>query len=353
MIFLHTIRTFICVIALSLLGSAPAFSGEIKATLIAGHPPALRWVARLSETFTPTVDAALSGTDHHIAWDTQFGGSLGGVGEELETTAEGLAEIGLVLSVFDPAKLAIQNVSYYTPFSTVDTSRVLETMAGLHRDNQAFMEPWAKNGLTYLGGGVGTADYILMTKVPVAAPGDLKGLKLGVAGPGATWLTGTDAVAVSGNLTTYYTNLKSGVLDGAIVPENTALPTKLYEVAPYILKVGFGAQYAGGLAANSGWYEKQPEAVQAALHKGADAYSQAFEADLVRMAEDALAEMQKRGATVAHADAAFRQSWVDGMDDIAATWTTSLEGDGVAVLKSYMAALRASGEAPLRDWGGD
>lgn len=351
--FAHIIRTFVCSSSLIMLGIASAAADEIKATVVAGHPAALRWVAQLSETFAPAVDDELRGTDYMIAWDTQFGGSLAGVGQVLETTAEGLAEIGLVLSVFDPAKLAIQNVSYYTPFSTTNTSKVLDTMAGLHRDHEAFTAPWENNGLTYLGGGVATADYILMTKTPVTSLEDLKGLKLGVAGPSATWLSGTEAVAVSGKLTTYYTNLKSGVLDGAIVPENTALPTKLYEVAPHILKIGFGAQYAGGLTANTDWYENQPKAVQLALHKAAEKYSRAFEANLEEMARIALSEMTKRGATISYADAAFRQRLVDGMDNIASTWAASLSGNGAEILKVYMTALRASGEVPLRTWGED
>ena len=61
----------------------------------------------------------------------------------------------------------------------------------------------------------------------------------------------TGAVGVSGNLTTYYNEIKTGVYDGVIVFASAALPGKLYEVAPYITKIGFGAQYAGGIAANA------------------------------------------------------------------------------------------------------
>ena len=49
---------------------------------------------------------------------------------------------------------------------------------------------------------------------------------------------------------------------------SAALPGKLYEVAPHITKVGFGAQYAGGIAANKDWFDAQPEALQKALKAG-------------------------------------------------------------------------------------
>ena len=348
--FPRIIRFVAFVAFLPVWGALPSSAADIKATLVAGHSPALRWVGQLSDTFIPSVDEALHGTGHSIGWDPQFGGGLAGVGQELETTAEGLADIGLVLSVFDPAKLAIQNVSYYTPFSTVDTTTILNVMEVLHTENPAFETPWTKNGLTYLGGGVGTADYILMTKIPVVGMDDLEGLKIGVAGPGATWLSGTGAIPVSGNLTTYATNLKSGVLDGAILPENAALPTKLYEVAPYILKAGIGAQYAGGIAANTEWYDRQPKIVKKALKIGARAYSKAFNRELTDMASDALAEMQMRGATLTQADPEFRKEWVRGMDNAAKLWAASLSGNGEGILATYMSALRAAGQNPLRDW---
>lgn len=348
--FPHVFRLMAFVVFLPVWGALPASAAEIKTTLVAGHSPALRWVGQLSDTFIPAVDAALAGTDHSIEWDPQFSGGLAGVGQELETTAEGLADIGLVLSVFDPAKLAIQNVSYYTPFSTIDTSAILDVMEVLHAENPAFDMPWTKNGLTYLGGGVGTADYILMTKIPVTGMDDLEGLKIGVAGPSATWLSGTGAIPVSGNLTTYATNLKSGVLDGAIVPENAALPTKLYQVAPYILKASIGAQYAGGIATNTEWYDQQPEIVKNALKIGARAYSKAFAKELAEMASDALDEMQARGATLTQADPEFREEWAQGMDNAAKLWAASLSSNGEGILEAYMSALRAAGQIPLRDW---
>lgn len=339
-------------ISMTIAFCSPVFASATKITLVAGHPPVLRWVAHLSETFMPAVDHALEGSDERIEWDGQFGGGLAKVGQSLETTAEGIADIGLVLSVFDPSKLPIQNVSYYTPFSTVSTPAIMQVMADLHANSDAFGATWTANGLVYLGGGVGTTDYFLMTKQPVANLDDLMGLKLGVAGPGVNWLSGTKAVGVSGNLTTYYTNIKSGVLDGAVVPGSAAAPTKLYEVAPHILKIGFGAQYAGGLAANADWFARQSPAMQQALRKGAHAYSEAYTQELDVLLAEALVQMKAAGATITDADAALRQAWVDGMANIATDWQTTLGPDS-SVVADYMNALRAAGENPLRDWDRD
>lgn len=345
--------TIICLIISLLSFLKLATSTEINVTLVAGHPPVLRWVAQLNEAFIPAVNKALAQTEHQIDWSPQFSGSLASVGQELEAVSAGLAEIGLILSVFDPAKLANQNVSYYTPFSSVKLSEVLDTLEKLHGSNANFKNTWTKNGLTYLGGGVGLADYILMTKTPVAALTDLKGLKIGVAGPSATWLSETGAVPVSGNLTTYFTNLKSGLLDGVIVPLSAALPTKLYEVAPYILKAGFGAQYAGGMAANAEWYSKQPVEIQKALIDASAVYSKAYADELMANTTNALEEMARRGAMISDIDPEVRHKWANGMDNVAAKWAAGLKvdgSDGAQVLSDYMSSLRAAGAIPLRNW---
>ena len=127
--------------------------------------------------------------------------------------------------MFDAGKLAERNVTYYTPFSSVDIARFLSVMADMHATQTAFQTPWTRNGLTYLGGGVGSSDYVLLTKAPITTMADLAGLRLGVAGHSATWLDGTGAVGVSGNLTTYYNEIKKGVYDGVIVFASAAVGT--------------------------------------------------------------------------------------------------------------------------------
>ena len=325
----------------------------IDATIVAGHPPVFRWVKHTSQTFIPAVNKALEGTGHEIKWDEQYGGSLAKVGDELEATEEGLAQVGLVSSVFDPAKLSLQNVSYYTPFVSSDAALVASTVDDLHASNAKMSATWEENGLEYLGGPTAIDDYLLMTTFPVNSIADLKGKKIGAPGPAVNWLSGTGAVGVSGNLTTYYNEIKTGVYDGVIVFATAALPGKLYEVAPYVTKIGFGAQYSGALAANKGWYDEQPEEVQKALKAGADAFKAAYLTDLDAAQQAAFKAMAEQGATVSEVDDAFRQEWVAGMDNVAMKWATQVDGEGKAgteILKAYMDAIRAAGGKPARNW---
>ncbi len=330
-----------------------AAAAEINATIVAGHPPVFRWVKHASKTFIPAVNKALEGTEHKITWSEQYGGSLAKVGDELEAVEEGLAEVGLVSSLFDPAKLAVQNVTYFTPFVSSDSTAVAELIDNLHKTNKHLRKSWEANGLEYLGGAIGIDDYLLMTNFPIKSIDDLKGKKIGAPGPAVNWLKGTGAVGVSGNLTTYYNEIKTGVYDGVIVFASAALPGKLYEVAPHITKVGFGAQYAGGFAANKSWYDGLPGVVQKALKDAAEADRIAYHKDLDESVTKFLGLMKEKGAKVTEVDETFRKKWADGMDNVAKIWAEKLDGEGkpgTAVLKTYLDTMRAAGAKPVRDW---
>lgn len=340
-------------VAASLTGTSPLKANEMNVTIVAGHPPVFRWVKHASQTFIPAVTAALEGTGTTINWSEQYGGSLAKVGDELEVVEEGLAEIGLISSLFDPAKLAVQNVTYFTPFVNSDATLVGEWMDQLQITNAAMRASWAENGLEYLGGAIGIDDYLLMTTFPVNSIADLDGRKIGAPGPAVNWLKGTGAVGVSGNLTTYYNEIKTGVYDGVIVFASAAQPGKLHEVAPYITKVGFGAQYAGGLAANKDWFDALSPEVQMALKTAAIADRVAYHRDLDASVTKFLGIMQAQGATVTEVDQAFREEWATGMDNVAMLWAAKLDEagmDGSGVLRTYMDTMRAAGATPVRNW---
>lgn len=350
-----TVKTGLMAAALAVGGfAAPQLrADEMSVTIVAGHPPVFRWVKHVSQTFIPAANAALEGTGHSIAWSEQYGGSLAKVGDELEAVEEGLAEIGLVSSLFDPAKLAPQNVTYFTPFVQSDATVVAEWMDELQMTDAAMKSAWEANGLEYLGGAIGIDDYLLMTNFPVTSIADLEGKKIGAPGPAVNWLEGTGAVGVSGNLTTYYNEIKTGVYDGVIVFASAALPGKLHEVAPYITRVGFGAQYAGGIAANKDWFDGLDPVVQQALKEAAKADRIAYHADLDASVSKFLEIMQSQGATVTDVDQAFREDWANGMDNVAQLWAKKLEDqgiDGMGVLKTYMDTMRAAGATPVRNW---
>ena len=339
--------------AVAILAPGLAFADSYSATVVAGHPGVFRWVKMIDEAFVPGVNASLEGSGHSMSFDGQYGGAIAKVGDELETVEAGLAEIGICQSLFDPAKLAVQNVTYYTPFVSDDPRAVSELMDQLHRSDPRMTAAYGENGVVYLGAPVGIDDYLLMTKFPVESLADLDGRKIAAPGPAINWLSGTGAVGVSGNLTTYYNELKTGVYDGVIVFASAALPGKLYEVAPYVTRAGLGAQYAGALCANADWYDGRAAEAQAALHAGADDAREWYLSALEGAVATSFEVMGDNGATITMASDDMRSAWAAGMDNAAKQWAESLDAKGIPgseVLALYMNSMREAGATPLRDW---
>lgn len=348
-------RTSLAALAAILAGSVavPAHSEEITVTLVNGHPPVFLWVKHLTETFIPTVDKALEGTDYTIKWSEAYGGTLAAVGGELEAIEDGLAEVGAVPTVFEPTSLPLQNVTYYTPFGTPDPQVVLNAVDKLHEDVPGMIGSWENFNAEYLGGGFALDNYLMMTNFPVASIDDLKGRKIGAPGPAVNWLEGTGAVGVAGNLTTYYNDISTGVFDGTIVFPTAAAPAKLHEVAPHVLITDFGAQYAGSLVANKEWYDAQPEAVQNALRAGAEAYTTAYIAEQNARVEAALKLMEDGGATITRLSPEERVRWAEALPQIADVWAKNADGQGLPgseVLDTYIGLLKEAGVELARDW---
>lgn len=339
--------------ALLATATMAAQAKTITVTLVNGHPPVFRWVKHLQESFVPAVNKALEGSDIRLEWKQQYGGALAKVGEELEAAQDGVADIALVPTIFEPAKLPLQNVTYYTPFVSDDPGLVTRAVQDVQRKIPAMMKAWESNDVVYIGGGFGLDDYLLFTKFPVRSLDDLKGRKIGTPGTSINWMKGTGAVGVAGNLTEYYNSLQTGLYDGVVTFATAALPAKIQEVAPYITQIGYGAQYSGGIAANKDWYDAQPEALKKALKAGADAFEKAYTDDLRKATRAALDELVAKGGKLNGDSASLRGAYAKVLEDPTRSWIAELQKKKLPakeVLDAYMKEVRAAGARPVRDW---
>jgi TRAP-type C4-dicarboxylate transport system substrate-binding protein len=349
--FLHAA----CVATLGLAVAAPSTAQQvIKISVAAGHPPVFLWVKLTDEVFAPEVDKRLAaaGGKYKIDWTKAWGGTLLKLGTESKGVADGVADIAVVSTIFEAARFPLQNVTYYTPFGTADVGLINQTMLDLQKSIPAMGDAWTKNGLVYLNG-MALDSYHIWTKFPVTRFEDLQGKKMGAPGPAANWVKGTGAVAVAGTLNSYYEDIKSGVSDGAVVFATGAWGAKLHEVAPYVTKVNFGAQFAGGLAMNKGVFDKLPAEVQKAIREAADVWAVQYAKIQSEAVETVLQNMAKGGAKISELSPAERKRWADALGPVAKTWSadvTSKGGPGNEVLKAYMDALKKAGTQVPRDW---
>lgn len=332
------------------VAAAAAAQQTITVNIGSSHPEANIWVYAMKNTFQPEVNRILAETgDYQVAWNENYAGTLYKFTDTREAVMDGIVDVGMVGTVWEGANMPLQNVTYFTPFATEDHRMIIEIFDELSQTLPELRDSWAENGMVHLSSLI-TDSYDIYATFPVNALADLQNRKLNAPGTSANWLRGTGATPVDGALTTYYTNIQTGVTEGTLSFASGILPTRVYEVAPELTRVGVGSMYFGGIAANKAFFEGLPAPVQAAFRAAARATSIAHGDYVGNLAERALVEMQAAGLTIHTLPEAEKMAWVNGLPNIVEPWLEQTGDKGRVVLKAYFAALRARGATPLRAW---
>lgn len=341
------------VLSLAAAGGAWA-QQEIKLTIGSHAGPTLVPVAVMKNYFQPEVDRLLKegGNKYKISWNEAYGGTLFKFSETLAAVKDGLADVGYVGTVWEADKMPLSGVTYYTPFASNNMAVQARAVENLVRNNKAMASEWERNNLVYLAPIV-VEHYDLWTSFPVAKVDDLKGRKLMAPGTASRWLQGTGAIAVDGGLPSFYTNIQTGVADGAVSLHSAMMGLKVYEVAKHVTATGIGPMVPGALAVNRNRFRKLPKQVQDALAKaGASFGDRVIKETEVKIAA-ATKALEAGGSKIHVLSDAERTRWIAGLPDIGGEWVKAAEAKGQpagAVMKAYMSELRKAGEKPGRDW---
>lgn len=342
------------VVISALTAGAPSVRAETyKVTFSAGHGAQLPWIRMIKEFYMPEVDKRLqaAGGKHSFVWTEAFG-TLTKVGGELDTVETGIAEMGNVYTVFEPARMPLHAVTYMTPFGSDDPRVQSKIMYELHEELPELSGQWLKHKQVLLGV-VSTDTNYIMTTFPVKSIADLKGRKMGASGSLALWLQGIGAVPVDGDFSTHYNNVKTGLYNGMVNLSSGAYPSKLHQVAPYVTRTDFGSMTIGAITINKAFYDKLPPDVQKILKDVGREYTTRTAALLLTLAKDFEQKMEAEGAKFSRLPAEERRKWANTMPNIAKNWVDRNEARGVParkVLTAYMRKLRENKVELVRDW---
>ncbi len=167
-------------------------------------------------------------------------------------------------------------------------------------------------------------------------------------------MRGTPATPVQSNMTLYYNNAKTGVIDGFIIFPSSIPGMKFPEAAPYVTKVGFGAQYAAALIINKDFHAKLPPALQKILKEAGEAWTAAADKIQLDLGNEGFESVPKfpngKNFVLPREE---QVKWANAMPNIAKEWADRADKDGLPatkVLGAYMDELRKSGAKPVRDW---
>jgi C4-dicarboxylate-binding protein DctP len=327
---------------------------EIKLTMIDGYPLRSMWVTELSKFFIPEVNKRLAKDGKYkIKWNEAYGGQIVKPRGVLEGIEKGLGDIGVVTTVFHASKVPLQLITYQAPFVSLDPVGMGKAVDALANKFPAFRKAFEKRNQIYLTSGCVLDSYQVYSKSAIKSPKDLKGVKLAGAGANLRYFDGMGVVGVKGSLVKYYNNLKTGVVDAAVIWPEAAKTFKIGEVAPHMLQADIGTVCSKAVTVNKDTWGKLPAAVQQALKETAVAYRDRIAGVALKRAAASMDWFNKNGGKVVKLPAAERLAWAKSMPNIAKGWAARLEKKGVPgkkILAAYMDLMREGGAKPLRDW---
>jgi len=331
-------------VGLSGLANAETFTLRVGS----GHPngPAV-YVADTANYFVPEVKKRVEAeTDHKIEFVEGYGGAIAGVAETLEAVQNGILDVGAYCFCFEPAKLFLHNFPYYAPFGPQDSVQEMQAVRAVYDEVPWLTDVFEKEYGQKLLGLHGWDNYHLGTTDPWNTVEDLKGVKVGGAGPNLPWLEFAGAIPVQSTLPDGYLSLQTGVYNGWLMFPSAYLGFKFYEPAPHYTLIGFGAMGVNGLTINMRTWNKLPPEVQKIIAEVGRGYEEQSGASLNGRQKTGLEGLKKVGAQIKQLPEEARAGWASSLTEFPAKQASEADGRGMPgseVMKAYLKAVDATG----------
>ncbi len=232
---------------------APATPTTAPATPAPVKPMTLKFGA----WYPPGIPAAVAADWYLIEAEKRSGGrikferywaeALAPAKELLNALDAGIADVAILLPSYYPGNVPLATVGGLTYYLTDDIWPSFMAFNDLYTQVPAMNEELAKYKSRFLAP-VGTAPYFVLTKRPVKALGDLKGLKLRASASEAVLMKELGAVPVSIAAPELFTALERGTVDGVVMGPSALTSYKLEEIAKnYWLLPAGGYAYILGI----------------------------------------------------------------------------------------------------------
>jgi len=327
----------------------------IKLTAIDGYPPRALWTKIFIQYYIPEVDKRLAASGkYRIDWLQAWGGQIVKPRGVLDGIKNKLGDIGIVTTVFHADKLPLNNLPYYTPFSSRNPRLVARVIDELMEKFPAFQKQFEAQNQVVLTNYSSIDNYGVFTKTPAQNVSDLSGRKILAAGPNALYMKAVGAVNVLGSLTSYYNDMKSGIADGTVIWPEATITFKLVEVAPYYMETDFGTGVNKSVTVNKEVWAGLPAEVRKVLKEVAVDYREKMAQATLDLSDVSIKKFKAAGGKIRSLTEAEKKHWADSMPNIAMDLAKDVEQrngyPARQILAAYMDALRAGGEKPIRNW---
>jgi len=337
--------------------SAPASAQEtINLTAISGYPPPATWIGSLVDAYMPAVDAALAKNGNFkINWNKGISGQIVKPRGELEGVETGIGDLGVIVTAFHADKVPLYDVSFKTPFTSDNIALISRVTQQMVETFPQYNSTWVKEFNQVALAPTGAVDnYMLWSGKPISSINQVKGLKVGAAGPNLPWVLAIGAAGVQTNLADAYNSLSTGIYEAMIVWRQGAGAFKLCEPAPFAYDATLGGVNGFSLNFNSDVWDSLPGEVKKAMQDSTKAWVTENVKRVNDGAKSGLARCEAEfGTKVTKASDAERLAWAKALPPLGKQWAEARNAagqPGTEILKAWMGEMRAANQPIARQW---
>lgn len=330
-------------------GVASAETFNLK--IASGHSPSWLFVQITQNYFIPEVKKRVKErTQHEIEFTEGFSSSMVKANEVLEGVESGIIDIGAFCICHEGQKLALHNFMMNLPFGPTDPVVSLKATRKVYDSIPQFYEIIEKKYKQKQLALIPFDPYIIISRAPIHGPADAKGLKIGAAGPNLFWAQDVGGRPLSITGPDVYTGFQSGLMDANITFMSIMDSLKLYDVAPYLIKVGFGTMSTPAIHINLRRFNKLPKEVRDIIVEvGRDTEAYAGKATQEAMDQNEVL-IKKNGAKVIVMDEAARRAWAEALKDTPSRVAVEMDRNHKIPMSGAMKAYIAATEAEGHKW---
>jgi TRAP-type C4-dicarboxylate transport system substrate-binding protein len=340
--------------AVALFAAGPSRADKITLKIASGHNASWHFVQFTQQYFMPeVVKRVKERTKHEIVWIEGFASAMVKPTEVLEGLQSGIVDVGIYCICHEGQKLALQNFPMYLPFGPTDADISVKAARKVYEAVPQLVNIYEKSWGQKLLALVPFDTYMLMSRFPIKSAADVKGKKIGGAGPNMFWVENAGAQVLTVTGPEVYTSFQSGLMDAVIGFVSIEDTLKLYDVAPYLNMTGFGAMTNTNLNISLRTYNRLPKDVRDIIVEvGRD-----MEARVGKFTNEVFDKyvklVEKNGAKFVQVSDADRKGWAEMLADAPGKIAKKIEAEtklpmGKA-MKAYIEATTAAGHKwPVR-----
>ncbi|MFZ9259903.1 MAG: hypothetical protein EBV69_08025 [Oxalobacteraceae bacterium] len=335
-------------IAAAAIGFSGVASAEKYTVKIgSGHSPSWIHIALTQNFFIPEVKKRVKEkTGNEIEFIENWSGSSVKTTEVLEAVEQGVLDFGVYCICHEAQKLALNNFPMYLPFGPSNPEVSVRATRKVYDENPELNRQFEKYGQRLLTL-VPFEPYNLVSRAAIQKASEVKGKKIGAAGPNAFWVSEAGALPVSVAGPDMYTSLQTGLIESMIIFLSVMDSLKLFDVAPNFVDVGFGSMTVTSLTVNNRRFNRFPKEVQNIISDVAKEM-EAQSAKVTReMGDKTVSAIKSRGINVVTVSDADRRAWAEMLANTPREIAKKFEAENklpmTQVMKAYIQATESEG----------